>query len=242
MIDNISLLATSKAWIAPDTLIPEVSWNVGGSIMQEFKLFKQKGSLTVDFYHTRFENQMIVDRDANLNQVIFGNLSGTSYSNSLQMELALSPVKMIDLRFAYKYLDVRATYAGTLQQQVMIPVHRGFFNFSYKTRNKRWEYDFTCSVFGQARLPQVQLPDGSLTNDNTSDVYPILHAQITHIYKRWDFYLGGENLTNYRQKNPIIDAENPFSPTFNATRIWAPVFGLNVYAGIRFSINQKEKE
>jgi hypothetical protein len=242
MIDNISLLATSQTWIAPDTVKPEISWNIGGSIIQEFKLFKQKGSITVDFYHTRFENQMIVDRDVNLNEIVFGNLSGTSYSNSLQIELALSPVKIIDLRFAYKYLDVRASYAGTLQQQVMIPVHRGFFNFSYKTRNKRWEYDLTCSVFGQSRLPQVQLPDGSLTSQNRSETYPILNAQITHVYKRWDFYLGGENLTNYTQKSPIIAAENPFSPSFNAARIWAPVFGVNVYAGMRFAIEQKKKE
>jgi outer membrane receptor for ferrienterochelin and colicins len=54
-------------------------------------------------------------------------------------------------------------------------------------------------------------------------------------------YLGGENILHYRQNNPIIDAQNPFSETFNATRVWGPVFGSNVYAGFRFSIEQKEK-
>lgn len=242
MIDNVSLLATSRSWIEPDSLTPEISWNIGGSFVQEFKLFGQKGSLSLDYYHTHFENQMIVDRDANLNQVVFRNLNGKSFSNSFQAELSISPSKTIDLRFAYKYLDVRANYGGSLRQQVMIPVHRGFFNFGYKTRNKRWEFDLTCSVFGESRLPQVLLPDSTLTTDNKSKVYPILNAQITHVYKRWDFYLGGENLTNYTQKNPIIDAANPFSEHFNATRIWAPVYGLNVYFGVRFSIKQMEKD
>jgi len=242
MIDNISLLASSRTWVAPDTVLPEVSWNIGGSIMQEFKMFKQKSSLTIDFYHTEFENQMIVDRDVSSDLIVFGNLDGTSFSNSLQAELAVGVSKTIDLRFAYKYLDVRASYGGTLQQQAMIPIHRGFFNFGYKSRNKRWEFDFTTSVFGDARLPIVILPDSSFTTKNRSDIYPHLSAQITHNFKKWDIYLGGENLLNFTQKDPIIDAENPFSSTFNATRIWAPVYGINVYAGIRFAIKQKENE
>ena len=242
MIDNISLLATSRSWIAPDTIVPEVSWNIGGSIVQAFKLFGQKGSLALDFYHTRFENQMIVDRDVDVNQIVFKNLDGTSFSNSFQAELSVSPTKTLDLRFAYKYLDVRASYGGSLQQQVMIPIHRGFFNVGYKTRNKRWEFDITASVFGERRLPQTLMPDSMLTTNNKSDVYALLNAQITHVYKRWDFYLGGENLTNYTQKSPIIDAENPFSDRFDATRIWAPVFGVNVYLGVRFSIKQKEEK
>ena len=185
---------------------------------------------------------MIVDRDEDFNAIEFKNLSGKSFSHSLQGELAFSPIDQIDVRIAYKYLDVQANYGGELRQKVMVPNHRGFVNVGYKTRNKRWEFDITASVFGESRLPEVMLPDGTITTDNTSNTYPMLNAQITHVYKRWDFYVGGENLTNYTQKNPIIDAENPFSNTFNATRVWAPIIGVNVYAGVRFSIAQKEEK
>ena len=242
MIDNISLLANNQAWIAPSEMLPEVSWNFGGSWVQRFKFLRREGSLVVDFYHTRFENQLVVDRDLIVSGIYFTNLQGNSFSNSLQMELSFRPSKTIELRFAYKYLDVRAEFGGILQQQVMVPKHRGFVNLGHVSRNKRWEFDITASVFGEARLPQVVLPDGALTQDNFSEVYPIINAQLTHVYKRWDFYLGGENLGNYRQENPIIDAANPFSPTFNATRVWAPVFGVNIYAGFRFAIEQKEEK
>lgn len=242
MIDNISLLATSRSWVAPDTIMPEVSWNIGGSIVHEFKMFKQKANITLDFYHTNFENQLIVDRDEDVNMIVFRNLQNGSYSNSFQAELSFSPSRTIDLRFAYKYLDVKAKYGGVMQQKVMIPKHRGFFNFGYKTRNKKWEYDLTCSVFGESRLPMVALPDSTLSTDNFSSVFPMLSSQITYVYKRWDFYLGGENLLNYTQKNPIINSSNPFSSTFNGTRIWAPVYGINVYAGIRFKIERKKEE
>ena len=67
----------------------------------------------------------------------------------------------------------------------------------------------------------------------------MLNAQITHVYRNWDFYVGGENLTNYMQKDPIIDAENPFGSHFDATRVWAPIHGVNVYAGIRYKIKHK---
>ncbi len=242
MIDNVSLMSSSKQWIAPSETKPEISWNIGGSVMQEFKMFKQNGSLTVDFYHTRFENQLIVDREENINAIKFTNLEGKSYSNSLQVELAINPLKTLELRFAYKYLDVKAEYNGVMQQQVLVPEHRGLFNIGYKTRNKRWEYDLTTSIFGESRLPQVNLPSGELTTKNRSLAYPLINAQITHVYRKFDFYVGGENILNYKQPDAIIDAENPFSSTFNATRIWGPIVGANVYAGVRFTIERDNEE
>ncbi len=238
MIDNISLLANAKTWIVPAELLPEISWNFGGSIVHEFKLFKRKGSISTDFYHTLFQNQLVVDRDANFNQIIFKNLSGQSYSNSFQTELSIEPLKNFEIRLAYKYLDVKAEYAGEMQQQVMIPKHRGFVNLGYITRNKRWEFNTTLSVFGTSRLPAIGLTD----LPSESEIYPMLNAQITHVYKRWDFYIGGENLTNYIQKNAIIDATNPFGSSFDATRIWGPIMGMNIYAGFRYSIKRKSKK
>lgn len=241
-IDNISLLATSRKWIAPDTIRPEVSWNTGGSIVQRFKLFKRPANVTVDFYHTFFENQLIIDRDLQSDAIIFANMEGKSFSNSLQSEFAFSPHKQLDFRLAYKYLDVKSEYGGSIQQKVMVPKHRGFMNIAYRTKNKRWEYDLTLSVFGKSRLPVTMLPDSSFTTINESEVFPNINTQITYVYKKWDFYLGGENILNYTQKNPIIDAENPFGTFFDATRIWAPVYGVNLYFGVRYSIKQPKKK
>lgn len=242
MIDNVSLLATGRTWIAPDIIRPEISWNVGGSVIQRFKLGGNAGSITADFYHTSFENQMVVDRDANINSIVFNNLEGTSYSNSLQVELAYSPGKRFDLRFAYKWLDVKAEFAGEIQSKVMVPTHRGFVNVGYHSRNKRWLADATLSIFGQARLPQSELPGGGVTTDEFSQTHGLVNAQITHVFHQWEFYLGGENIGNFVQRNPIIDSENPFSSTFDATRIWAPVVGMNIYAGFRFTIKQPKDE
>lgn len=235
IIDNVSLLANSFTWIAPETIRPEVSWNIGGSLFQEFDMKHSPATLTLDFYRTWFENQLVVDRENN--QVRFFNLENQSVSNSFQAELSIEPIKRFVVRGAYKYLDVRSLFGDSLQAKVMIPKHRGFLNLAYTTRNKRWDYDLTLSVFGKSRLAaNLQSSDGF------SAVFPRLNAQVTYKLKRWDLYVGGENLTNYTQQNPIVEPENPFGPNFDATRVWGPIIGYNVYFGIRFAIPKPKEE
>ncbi|MEY3126663.1 MAG: hypothetical protein RL273_816, partial [Bacteroidota bacterium] len=243
IIDNISLLASSKQWIAPSETKPEISWNIGGSLVHEMKIFERKATISLDFYHTRFENQLIIDRDETVNTVVFSNLKNSSFSNSFQTEFSFSPIKNLDVRLAYKFLDVQAKYGNEMRQQVMIPRHRGFVNLAYRSRNKRWEYDFTCSIFSPSRLPiqRDMTNDTLLISDMKSRMYPMINAQITHVYKKFDFYIGGENLTNSVQKNPIIDAANPFGSKFDATNIFMPITGINIYVGIRYAIAKTKK-
>jgi hypothetical protein len=51
-----------------------------------------------------------------------------------------------------------------------------------------------------------------------------------------EFYVGGENLTNYFQERVILAAARPFSNNFDASMVWGPVSGRMFYAGIRFKI------
>lgn len=243
IIDNVSLLASSKQWIAPSETKPEISWNIGGSLVHEMKIFERKATISLDFYHTRFENQLIIDRDETVNTVVFSNLKNSSFSNSFQTEFSFSPIKNLDIRLAYKFLDVESKYGNEMRQQVMIPRHRGFLNLAYRSRNKRWEYDFTCSIFSPSRLPiqRDMTNDTLLISDMKSRMYPMINAQITHVYKKFDFYIGGENLTNSVQKNPIIDAANPFGSKFDATNIFMPITGINIYVGIRYAIAKTKK-
>ncbi len=50
-------------------------------------------------------------------------------------------------------------------------------------------------------------------------------------------YLGGENLTNEKQENPILNSENPFESTFDTTFVYGPIFGITFYAGLRYKLN-----
>jgi len=235
--DNTNMLATNRIWTNFSTLQPEISWNFGGSLVQSFDLFENNYSLTVDYFHTRFEQQLIVDMEDQY-FVAFYNLNGRSYSNTVQVELTTEPIENLELRFIYKLTEVKTTFGGVFQQRMMVPRHRGMFNAAYKTKNEKWEFDFTTSIMGMMRLTHIHVPNGIDIAEETK-TFAILNAQITHMWKNWDFYIGGENLGNYIQKDAIIGADDPFGNVFDATRVYAPISGINVYFGFRYKIARK---
>ena len=223
--DNLTLLASSKAWVAAPTLLPEISWNVGASLVQGFSFKKRKGSLSLDAYHTRFSQQLVADRDTITSLVVFKNLKDNSVATVLQAEFAYEVLRGLDLRLAYKFQDVRALYAGKLQNQVLLPRQRFFTNLAYQTRNRRWEYDLTYSRYSAVRLP----------HHGMGSPWALLNTQITRSWKKTELYVGGENLLNFTQHHPIMGVENPFGSDFDATEIWAPIMGWNVYFGLRYT-------
>lgn len=241
IIDNSSLLATSKAWVLPAEIKQEIVWNSGISLVRRLRLFNRESSFTADFYHARFQRQLVIDREMAADTFFFSFQENGSFSNTFQTEFSFSPWKTITLRLAYKYLQVMARYNGELQQQVMIPKHRGLFNIAYTSRNKRWEIDATLSLYGKVRLHDVTYPDGSHAHDQTGQAVPQVLAQVTHHFRKFDVYIGGENLANFTQSNPIISAEDPYNAAFDATRTWGPVLGTVIYAGFRYEIERPKK-
>ncbi len=47
-----------------------------------------------------------------------------------------------------------------------------------------------------------------------------------------------KNLFDYKQKNPILNADDPFGTGFDSSRIWGPLMGRKIYAGIRLRIGK----
>ena len=52
-------------------------------------------------------------------------------------------------------------------------------------------------------------------------------------------YVGGENLGNYKQKNPIIGYQNPWDNDFEPTMVYGPVQGASAYIGIRVNLGKR---
>jgi hypothetical protein len=142
---------------------------------------------------------------------------------------------------AYKWLQSKAMYNGSMRQQIMMPNHRVLLNIAYASRNHKWEIDATLSIYSKVRLNDIQLPDGTMAINQYGNAYPSIIGQVTHHFKYFDWYVGGENLANYTQKNPIISASNPADASFDATRIYAPVLGTVIYTGFRYEIKRKKE-
>jgi outer membrane receptor for ferrienterochelin and colicin len=238
--ENVGMLVSSRQLIVSETLRPEKAWNYGLNMTHDFMIGNRKGTLGVDLYRTDFVNQIITDMETP-RQVSFYNLKGKSYANNLQVEVNYQPIKALDLKLAYKLYDVKTTLGQDPSEQRLLEKQfvsrdRVLFNASYATNFDKWKFDFTTQWNGSKRLPDLNFQPGEPSEPLYSPAYFILNAQVTKAFKKWDLYVGGENLANFTQKNPIVAADQPFGPNFDGSLAWGPIFGRMIYAGMRFKI------
>jgi outer membrane receptor for ferrienterochelin and colicin len=215
-------------------LKPEVAWNKGITVDQKFRLFTRTASFGADFFRNDFTNQVVVDLE-NPRIIKFYNLQGKSYSNSFQTELSFTPLSKFDVKLAYRLFDVKTTYDNRLLEKPLISRNRAFANFGYELNG--WKLDYTVTYSGKKRLPSTASNPVEYQRPAYSPSFVMMNAQVSKTIgtkNPFEIYIGGENLTNYIQKDAIIAADQPFSPYFDASLIWGPVTGRMFYAGMRF--------
>ncbi|MBC5994593.1 TonB-dependent receptor [Pontibacter cellulosilyticus] len=234
--ENSAILVSSRTIKATEELKPEQAWNLGGSFTHYFELDGRPGTFVTDYYYTTFTNQVVLDMYTNPSQALFYNLDGRSFSKSFQTEIQYEVLKGLDIKAAYKFFDVKTTYNGQLIQKPMIPQHRFFVNLGFATPFDKWRADLTGQYFGM--MPLASIEQASTANDmRESDRFYTFNAQVSRAFKRWEVYVGGENLLNYKQPNPVIGADQPFGPNFDASMVWGPITGRVLYAGLRFTLD-----
>ena len=245
--ENQNLFASSRTFNVLNTkgeiygLDPEIAWNYGMSFTQNFRLFDKPADVTLDFYRTDFQNQAVVDLFQSPQQVLFYNLDGKSYANSLQLDFNIELIKHFNLRTAYKYYDISTDYLSGSFQRPLQAKHRFFGNLEFEThikeKGKQWKFDYTFNWLGKQQLPTTATnpPEDRLPEFSPS--FSVMNAQITRTFSStFEMYIGGENIGNYRQNKAILGANDPFGPNFDTSIVYAPVFGQMYYAGIRFKI------
>lgn len=221
-------------------LKPEIAWNYGASLQQEFKLFGRKSTIIADFFRTDFQDQVLVDLDRSPQQLTFYNLDGKSFASSFQTQFDFSPFKNFEVRLAYKYYDVQADYVDGRREVPFMAKQRGFVNLAYATnKNKNegfWSFDTTLNMVGKQRLPNTSSNPAEFQLPMYSNFYAVLNAQIARNFnKKIRAYVGGENLTSYHQEHAIVDFKNPFGNYFDGGMVYAPIMKANFYVGLDVS-------
>ncbi|MDD2530087.1 MAG: TonB-dependent receptor [Bacteroidales bacterium] len=230
--DNFGILASSRQIVIKEDLMMEDAFNGGLNIYKSFKTKDEREfSITMDYYYTKFINQVIMDLEQDPRQAIFYNLDGKSYSNSFQMDIMLEPIKRFTVTLAGRYNDVKTTFGGVLMEKPYVSKLKGLVVLSYKTKYDKWMFDLTTQFNGQQRIP-----NNIGEKQGYSDPYIFMLGQVTRKFKNFDVYVGCENITNYTQETPVIGADRPFSNMFDASVVYAPVMGRLFYAGLRLTI------
>lgn len=241
LAENNFLLSSSRKMNIAENLDQEEAWNTGLNLSFYIPLFGKELSLNGEWYYTNFLKQVVVDMDSDPHAVGFYNLDGKSYSNSFQVEATYPFFRGFTLTAAYRYTDAKTDYrnAEGVTRRLKKPLvsdYKALATASYQTPLKKWQFDLTGQFNGGGRMPT---PDA--TNplwEPNFNAYTVVNAQITRYFRRWSIYIGAENLFDYKQSHPIIDAENPRGDNFDGSMVWGPVHGRKIYAGLRFNISR----
>jgi len=252
--ENISLLASNRALrfsspVGGGQVGVEEAWNYGLNYTHNFKIAGRDASLSTDLYRTDFVRQVLVDveqppvltaQDTVLSVFFYPLAKGSkSFSNSFLVNFQYSLLRGLDVKFAFKWNDVRATFAdGKLKTVPLVARRRALISVDYTTPNKRWSFNTHTQIVGPQRLPDNSFLPHELTHDfpQNSPTFALLNAQVTRkIGPNFELYGGCENITGYQQHHVIIAANDPASPYFNGSQVWAPMMRQVGYLGLRWS-------
>ena len=227
------LLASGRRMVVKD-LSQEEAWNYGISAESSVPVGAHTLRASAEYFRTDFRRQAVVDYDSSPGVLLVADLKGKSYSNVFQVEMSWESPFGVSATAAYRLNDVRTTYGSRLMEKALTSRYKALITVGYKTPLELWQFDATFVMNGGGRMPApYPLSDGSMSWDDRFPAFPSLNIQATRYWRHFSVYVGGENLTNFRQKNPVVDASMPWSSTFDPTVVWGPVSGAMVYAGIR---------
>ncbi|MBO7608955.1 MAG: TonB-dependent receptor [Muribaculaceae bacterium] len=252
VIENLGILATGYEIKAEDGYRDmEKALTVGGSLTQTFKLGRDNNaSLSLDFFHTHFFRSLVATQEPWGNTILLCNSKECNRTSTWQLDFNWTPVERLELLATFRYTHSRLAvpvveshntggnplYLGNGHRTVSRPLmsrFKGLINLQYATRFRIWVFDITGQLNGPARVPGGKI---NLEGSYNSPTYCLLFAQVTHKIGRAEVYAGCENITDYRQLNPIIGADEPFTRQFNSMNVWGPLMGRKFYVGFRWNL------
>lgn len=238
LAENNYLMASGRRLVV-DTPEQEAAWNYGASATFDIPLFGRTLNLNAEYYYTDFIRQNIANYESAADEIRLTNLRGRSYSHTFQVDASYGLFDGLTLTVAYRLNDVKTTYNGVLMERPLTSRYKGLVTASYKTPLGLWQFDATLQLNGGGRLPTPYRTEaGTPAWDERFSGFEQLSAQVTRWFRKWSVYVGGENLTGFRQKQPVVGANNPWSTRFDPTMVWGPVHGAMFYAGVRLSLER----
>ena len=240
--DNIGMLATGRELVIPalgDLGRLEKALTLGGSLTQTFGLVNPgDATLSFDYFRTQFCNSVVVDQEYDAQTIRVYDSDGRSFTDTYQIDFSWTPVERLDIFATFRYTDSRMTIDrpdGTTArvERPLVSEYKTLLNIQYATKFRRWVFDATAQLNGPARIPTQT---GDLADSRYSPRYPMFYAQVSRKVGKFDIYVGCENIADYRQEDPILNAANPYDYKFNSMNVWGPLMGRKFYAGLRFNL------
>ncbi|MDA0740395.1 MAG: hypothetical protein O2862_00595 [Bacteroidetes bacterium] len=205
-----------------------------------------------DVFYTQFANKVVFDFDGSTDTLLIGSPGG-AYSN-VQERILYSPYSISAqvggqyelfhrtmIKASYRYQDVKqrdltAYYASganedyyKLEEVILNVPHLIYLGASYSGR-KGMGIELNATYNSSQRLPLVGYA-------KRSHAFTMLNGQISKEDRAFgQFYIGIQNALNVRQLDPIVGGNLPFDGGFDASIVWGPIMGRQIYAGWRYDL------
>ncbi len=230
-----ALLSGSKSVEISDDIDPEKSINMNINYTLPFDKIK----FEIDLFLNKFFNKIIPNFQLNVDKIVFENLKGNSISKGLTFKYDIFFNRFINFSNSISFLKIKTINNYILINELFIPSFSSLYNLTYK-KNK-FEMNIYGKFTGPMYLPKFEVEPH---RKETSNLFGIHNLKLNKRIKNFLIYIGIENFFNYSQKNPLIDpnaSENSetgeswnegFSPNFDTSYIYSPLFGRKIIFGI----------
>jgi len=230
--ENPVTLASWRDIEIAGSLEPERALNYGVNIQRYYDIGQVSGSVQMDFYRTEFASQVIPDYDSNPSVIRFKNVEDASVSQMLHAEITAA-FSFLTGRFSYSLSDVfEKTVNGNKPIPFHVP-HRVMAVLSAETEASDWQATVSAEWMSAQELPSLDAYPAQYRILEASSPYTLVNVNIVRKWEWFDLYGGVENLLDFRQSHPIINAAKPFERYFDPSFAWGPVLGVELYLGIR---------
>jgi outer membrane receptor for ferrienterochelin and colicins len=241
--EDHAALTGSREIVFNEDLEPEESRSITASLEQIIAFGTNPMTVSLDGFYTHFSNKIIPDYDQDPNLIVYENLDGFSvtrgFSVGLEQNFTALPVTY---NASVTIMDVYTEENGIKRALAYAPEFTGVFGATYDLRSLDVSIGYNGNLMGPKRMPDNYVEGfGRSSKSPTYSTHDIkITREFTNVNSEngmgLEAYLSVENIFNYTQGSPLVDAGNPFGPNFDTIYTWGPIIGRTFTIGARLNL------
>ncbi|WP_372636239.1 TonB-dependent receptor plug domain-containing protein [Fodinibius sp.] len=240
--EDHAALTGSREVVFTEDLEPERSRSITASVEHIIYFGSNPMTVGMDGFYTRFSNKIIPDYDRDPNLIVYENLDGHSVTRgaSISIEQNFTSIPLT-YNAGFTLMDVFTNENNERRALTYAPGYTGTLGLTYRFR---WglSLDYTANLVGPKRMPDNYVED--FGRDRWSPAHATHDLKLTKEFTDvnssrgvgFEAYFSAENLFDYTQGSPLVDAASPFSPDFDTIYTWGPVVGRTLGLGVRLNL------
>ncbi|WP_103020256.1 TonB-dependent receptor [Salinibacter altiplanensis] len=246
--EDHAALTGSREVVFEDDLAPERSRSVTASVEHIFPLGAAPLTLSIDGFYTRFSNKIIPNYDRSPNLIVYKNLDGFSVTRGFSVALNQNFTAVpLAYNTSVTVTDVYTQERGDRRSVTYAPDFTGSVGATYAFRSIGTEVEYAGRLTGPKRMPDYYVE--RFGRDRWSPTHTTHDLKVTTEFldvngptgMGVEAYVSVENLLDYTQGSPLVDASAPFDrddngKPFDTIYTWGPIVGRTVSVGMRVNV------